>query len=204
MTATDNMMRLLLEGERVGTGNTTCVHINKRQLAAQNRESLVDPAILRHRFDYNHMSGKFWHINSPSRRYNGLIAGTRHGKGYRVLSLDGVRFLAHRVAWAHYYGEWPKLEIDHINQCKSDNRIANLRAVDGFKNHQNMPIPKDNKSGVVGVCFQTSKNRWVAEIKAHGVKKYLLQTDNLFEAACARKSAEIHLGFHPNHGLSRI
>ncbi len=32
MTATDNMMRLLLTGEHVGTDNTTCVRIGTNQV----------------------------------------------------------------------------------------------------------------------------------------------------------------------------
>lgn len=65
-------------------------------------------------------------------RFVGKPAGTIRPKdGYREVSISvGGRLfslLAHRIAWAMFYGQWPELEIDHINHARADNRIANLR-----------------------------------------------------------------------------
>jgi hypothetical protein len=43
----------------------------------------------------------------------------------------------HILAWALYYGEWPKQTIDHINGIRGDNRIENLRDVSMKTQQQN-------------------------------------------------------------------
>ena len=67
---------------------------------------------------------------------NGKEAGWSQN-GYRYLMVDGTRYAAHRYAWYLYYGVWPKMDIDHINQDKSDNRISNLREATESQNLRN-------------------------------------------------------------------
>ena len=55
-------------------------------------------------------------------------------RGYKQGRIDGVAYLAHRVAWAICKGEWPSGVIDHINGDTSDNRIENLRDVSQSEN----------------------------------------------------------------------
>lgn len=50
------------------------------------------------------------------------------------------KFLTAHVVWLLHHGTWPKdsgLEIDHINQCKSDDRIENLRLATHSENNHN-------------------------------------------------------------------
>lgn len=47
--------------------------------------------------------------------------------GYLRLKIKGKRFLAHRIVWLLCTGEFPQGELDHINRCRTDNRIENLR-----------------------------------------------------------------------------
>lgn len=119
-----------------------------------------------------------------------------HSKGY--LTVGG--YLAHRLAWYLYYLEWPSGQIDHINQDKKDNRICNLRVVSNKENHKNMPIQKNNKSGIVGVHYAKRKGKWVAYIKVDGKRIHIGSYADIFSACCARRSMEIKLGFHSNHG----
>lgn len=68
------------------------------------------------------------------------------------------------------------MDIDHINQDKSDNRISNIRLVTPSENGCNRSIPKHNTSGVKGVYFSPSRffqgrRPWVAEVKKDGGKK---------------------------------
>src|SRR3546814_6128350 len=51
-----------------------------------------------------------------------LVAPSR--AGHLCGHVKGIPLLAHRVAWAIHYGEWPNGQIDHINGDPSDNRIA--------------------------------------------------------------------------------
>jgi hypothetical protein len=62
-----------------------------------------------------------------------------------------MQFRASHIAWLYFYGEWPKLEIDHINRNSLDDSIANLRDVTGSVNNMNQGETKANKSGFKGV-----------------------------------------------------
>jgi hypothetical protein len=117
---------------------------------------------------------------------SGTEAGTDH-KGYKRIRLFGKLFLAHRLAWAIHYGEWPKNEIDHINMNKSDNRIDNLRHVTHSGQMINRKYPK-GASGVTGV----SKNRygWQAAIRVNCKTVFLGLFKTIEEAAAVRLAAQ--------------
>lgn len=51
-------------------------------------------------------------------------------------------------------------------------------------------IQSNNKSGVRGVCWDKSRNKWKAEIKFKGKKIYLGRFENKKDAIAARKEAE--------------
>lgn len=140
-------------------------------------------------YSYCHLSGDIFK-DKERVRYR------LHIKGYFVVG----KYLAHRLSWFLYYGEWPKGQIDHINQNKRDNRICNLRDVSNKDNHRNMPIQKNNKSGIVGVHYAKNKCKWVAYIKVDGKRIHIGSYGNLFDASCARRSKEVYFGFHANHG----
>ena len=55
-----------------------------------------------------------------------------------------------------------KLEIDHINQNKKDNRVENLRWCNRRENLINRGITSLNTSGVKGVRFRKDRNSWVS------------------------------------------
>lgn len=122
------------------------------------------------------------------------VSGYAQGRIFRRIHL------AHRVIFALHYGHWPLNEIDHINGISGDNRICNLRDVTHQDNCKNWPKSSRNKSGVTGVHFCNSSNKWISRIKISGELKYLGSFSNIKDAAGARKKAEIAHGFHPNHG----
>ena len=51
-------------------------------------------------------------------------------------------------------------------------------------------LPKNNTSGVKGVCYISKGNRWVAYINLHGKRHYLGYFANKKDAIAARKRAE--------------
>jgi hypothetical protein len=60
-------------------------------------------------------------------------------KGYPVVSLykDGEprSFLVHRIVWMAFFGSIPNnLQINHINEVKTDNRLENLECVTAAEN----------------------------------------------------------------------
>ena len=57
----------------------------------------------------------------------GKRAGAISKRGTLKISVDGVNYGAHLLAWAYVYGEWPTQQLEHIDQNKMNNRIENLR-----------------------------------------------------------------------------
>ncbi|WP_410702339.1 HNH endonuclease signature motif containing protein [Citrobacter braakii] len=129
--------------------------------------------------------------------------GSLNTHGYLWFLHNGKRFLNHRVIWESLHGEIPPgMQIDHVNGNRADNRIANLRLVDSSTNAKNRKTQFNNSTGVNGVYPYKDTGRYCAQIgsKTSGTRKFLGIFDTLFDAACARKSAEIELNYHPNHG----
>lgn len=62
-----------------------------------------------------------------------------------------------------------KVEVDHINHTKLDNRKGNIRVCTGSENHSNSELRKDSSSGYKGVSFDKSKAKWLSQIKKDGV-----------------------------------
>ena len=161
-----------------------------------NVDSLPSPKLLRQLLKYEPETGKlFWRT-----RFNGREAFTYTDKGYRRGAVFGRMLRAHRVAWAIYYGEWPKDEIDHINGDKSDNRICNLRDVNRAENTHNLPLSPRNKTGHVGLFFDKKRQKWQSRIMVGGSHKHLGYFSTKPEAIAARQAAQKILGYHPNHG----
>ena len=136
------------------------------------------------------------------------LAAISRRKSGQIARLDGRIFnksyKTHRIAWLIYYGEWPKNQIDHINQDPTDNRIKNLRDVTNAENGKNQPLRSTNTSGYTGVYFKKEQNKYAAELRINGVKKWLGYYDTVEEAAAVRKTANINYNFHPNHGNHKV
>lgn len=110
---------------------------------------------LRQLLDYDPAIGHFtWKINGKG---GGQVAGKRAGSidkqaGYEQVGIDGKLYRSHRLAWLYVHGEWPSGQIDHINGIRSDNRLANLRAVSNQVNGQNRHAAnKNNGRKLLGV-----------------------------------------------------
>ncbi|MGL6084728.1 MAG: HNH endonuclease [Enterobacterales bacterium] len=133
----------------------------------------------------------------------GQKAGAYDARGYVIIGFNRRRLKAHRVIWDVCNPNdpiQPHEQIDHINHIPGDNRIVNLRKVDSTGNHRNMSMPKDNTSGVVGVCWDANRSKWKAAIQIGGVTKSLGRFENFDDAVAARKGAEVRYNFHKNHG----
>lgn len=156
-------------------------------------------------FTYNPETGKIYWKTQP--KYGKVKAGDEAGspskRGYICIWLNGKSYRANRIAWCMVNPGQELLdtdEVDHINHIISDNRAVNLRKVSRMENNQNASRRHDNTSGVTGVYWNRKNTRWTAQIVVGGVYNFLGNHLALFDAVCARKSAEIRFGFHENHG----
>ena len=146
----------------------------------------ITPEMLRELIDYDPNTGKLYFKERPmsafssdriGKAWNTRCAGkeacSTYSKGYRFGPINGILCIAHRVAWAVYYGEWPRKDIDHINQVKDDNRIKNLRLATDSENLRNIPMFSSNTSGHKGVSKDKRSGRWVARVSTGKEYKWI-------------------------------
>mgnify|MGYP005821022313 CR=1 FL=1 len=122
-------------------------------------------------------------------RYAGTIPNYRNSYGYILISIDGRRHFAHRLAWLYMTGAWPKDDIDHINLQRDDNRWCNLREATRSENKANTSLSAANKSGIKGVHWHRKYQKWHANIKVRGKAFFLGSFSTAEEAREAYEAA---------------
>ena len=185
---------------------------------------LPSQEVLRQLLRYEPETGKlFWRERSvdtftstatrsagwKARNWNSKLAGHEafavpkpNGYLHGNLTLPGCgkqNLYAHRVIWKMVMGSEPEF-VDHINGDRADNRISNLRAVTKSENCRNAR-PSGRTGRAVGVHKSVTKGKWCAVIGIGDQSIHLGTFDTFDEAYSARKQAERHHGFHPNHGI---
>lgn len=146
---------------------------------------------LRQVLHYSPETGDFtWKVRTSRRINVGDVAGSLGGGGYLQIRIQSRLYQAHRLAWLHTYGVWPKLDIDHINRNPKDNRLANLREVSHKQNQQNKSKSSHNTSGCQGVHWHKRDSKWVAQIRHNYKPIHLGYFTTIEEAIAARKAAE--------------
>lgn len=145
----------------------------------------------------------YWKERTSNTIRHKYVAGSSKGNraGYRQVRIKGKRYQEHRIIMLLCFGHIPEnAEIDHINHVRDDNRLVNLRFVTALENSRNQSVSSNNTTGVTGVYFQRSLNKFMALIKVNRRAIYLGLYDTLEEAAAARAEANLKFNFHANHG----
>lgn len=161
----------------------------------------LSPAYLRERLIYDQKTGDFiWKRrkgeSADIKRWNGRNAHKLAGSccsGYVKISVDGQKYLAHRLAWAYFYDKWPDKGIDHIDLDGLNNSILNLREADQSQNMMNYGAKRTNTSGAKGVTFLKKHNSYKAAIQVKGVTYHLGLFKELGLAAEAYRKAALEL-----------
>lgn len=151
---------------------------------------------LRAQLTYHPLSGLFTWRQAKGRQPAGATAGGPTGSGYVGLRLDGVRYLAHRLAWLYVMGQTADGEIDHIDGDRTNNRISNLRAVTRSVNQQNQRKAQcSNKTGLLGVSSSEGL-RYRARIHASGKSIHIgtFATPDAAHAAYLSRKRCLHEG----------
>jgi hypothetical protein len=135
---------------------------------------------------YDPITGFFhWRQMLSPRGVIGSRAGSVHPNGYRLLTIDGVGYLAHRVAWFYVHGVWPSNYVDHKNHKRDDNWIDNLRDTSQlFNRHNSVQAGRNNQSGFLGVV-KTKRGRFMSRITYPDKKNHYLGTYDTPEEAHA-------------------
>jgi hypothetical protein len=165
------------------------------------------------RFDF--LTGKVFRIRNL---YGDILSVEKEitnndSKGYLRISVTDKygrkkKYLLHRVIYFVYYGIDPKDIVDHRDGDTINNRPDNLRIVSSTVNQRNQKMQSNNTSGFTGVYWNTSRNKWIAQISINGKMKYLGSFDSIEEAKISRESAietfnieNPKVAFTSRHGL---
>lgn len=140
--------------------------------------------------------GRLWWKQPRHGRVASKPVGSR-GRGALFVTLDGKMYTAHAIAFCLYYARWPLsgLVIDHMNNNPFDNRKENLREVTNSINALNREkLPSNNTSGVMGVFWESHKQRWKATFWFNN--KFISggHYKNFEDAVAARRQLEIDYG----------
>lgn len=136
---------------------------------------------------YDPETGHFtWIAKASKNTVIGSKAGREHKKrGYTEISVDKRLYYAHRLVWLYMHGEFPPNDIDHINGMKSDNRLCNLLPATRSENNQNQSAARKTYSGLLGVTWSKTANKWNAQIKIYGKHFSLGMYDTAMDAHVA-------------------
>jgi HNH endonuclease/AP2 domain len=154
--------------------------------------------LLHNMFDY--VDGTL--VNKQSRKgvKKNKTVGNVYTNGYLYCAMFGKRRLVHRLIFLYHHGYLPRC-VDHINGNQADNRIENLRGATHAQNGWNSKRPTTNTSGVKGVWFDKSRNKWACEVKVSNKKHFIGRYDSFKDAVVnlEKYRKEVHLEF-TRHG----
>lgn len=172
-------------------------------------KALPPPELLRQLLRYEPTTGSLYWRSRPAEmfsseaaarqwnaRHSGALAFTcTNSGGYRIGSILGEIYKAHRIIWAITTGKWPDHFIDHINHDRSDNRISNLREATRAQNNQNIISRPGSASSYLGVIRDQSGTKWIARICGGEKQRQLGVFECEIEAARAYdQAALLHYG----------
>jgi hypothetical protein len=81
----------------------------------------------------------------------------------RQITINKKHYKTHRLVYLMFYGYIPK-EIDHIDGNSLNNRIENLRPASRSEQCCNTKLRKNSTSGIKGVTWDKSRNKWIVSI----------------------------------------
>lgn len=137
-------------------------------------------------FSYDPETGiLFRKVTTNRNALAGEPAGWINNHGYLNIKIDRRTYKVHQIVWLYVYGIWPVGVIDHINQIKTDNRIANLRDTTVQINNINKSVRKDNTTGIPGVTWRERDKLFYAACRRDGKQNYLGSFKSAQEALAA-------------------
>jgi hypothetical protein len=137
--------------------------------------------------------GEVWSVKG-----NQFLKSSPNEKGYHMVNLykDGKpkTHKIHRLVALTFYfvdddDDDDKLQVDHIDQDKTNNNLLNLRFCSNSENRRNIGLTKTNTSGYKGVSWNKRYKKWLAQIQINRKKKHLGYFNDKDEAYEAYKTA---------------
>jgi hypothetical protein len=130
---------------------------------------------LRELLDYDPLTGVFVWRKPRQRVRVGQVAGKvwadRNGIRYRVIGVEQVQYLAHRLVWLYVHGIWPAEQIDHIDHDGLNNAIHNLRDVSATENLRSRRWKQRRELHGLYWCAEQSK--WRVRVHFNGRRQHV-------------------------------
>ena len=121
-----------------------------------------------------------------------------NGKMYVQISIMGIQFLGHRLAYFYMVGRLPDDEVDHIDGNGLNNRWDNLRAATRVENCRNVRYRREGGNDDVGIHYCKRRKHWIASA---GKQRKCCRTKE--QALIERDRFRKENGFHENHGKEK-
>lgn len=151
-------------------------------------------------FDYKNGSLYRKNIKKSGIRAGSLV-GFKNNQGYLQVSIEGKKYLVHRLVFFMHYGYFPQ-EVDHINNVITDNRVENLREASRIQNCYNQKNRQKGISGIKNVEWKGDKKKWRVVFRVNGKSKHFGYFDDIVLAEqVAQKARNIYHGEFANHGI---
>jgi len=182
----------------VNTGHTTqCRSCATSNIVNKKLDKYIGDVNLRSlREFFNYKDGNLIYKKKVSMNVEiGDIVGSKDKLGYCNTKINKKSFRVHRLIWI-WHNDIFSGGIDHIDHNPSNNRIENLRVVSHKENMRNLKLRKNNTSGVTGVMWNKSKEKWEVYLS----NKYYGAFTEKQEAISKRKEILINSDYHKNHG----
>lgn len=123
--------------------------------------------------------------------YASVGGRTAYASVKKQINYKRVTYKMHRIIM----GVPEHLMVDHINHNGCDNRKENLRICTQRENTMNITMLSNNKSGVRGVSYSKTANKWHSIIRVCGERIHLGWWSDFEDAVSARKEAEKKYGY---------
>lgn len=126
---------------------------------------------------------------------------TDGGAGYFVGTVLYKRAMTHQFVWAIATGEWPHLDIDHVDGDRKNNRIENLRHIGSVGNGRNRSTRPALSGLPRGVSYHKKyrEKNFRAAVHVGGKQIHLGLFSTAGEAHQAYREAALKLGFTERH-----
>lgn len=141
-------------------------------------------------FSCDPVTGKLIYRVGTIKKRPGDEAGSPNGEGYLQVKVNGRTYRVSILLWLLYYGEWPVMEIDHINRIRTDNRIENLRCVSRKVNGRNRSLQTTNTSGHTGVSWSYAKGKWLVQLNHKHIGYFRTKEQAIEARNAASKESE--------------
>lgn len=157
---------------------------------------MITQTRLKERLHYNPDTGVFtWKVRPGQAVHIGDVAGCLDNDGYRIITVDGRPYKAHRLAVLYMDGYLPENTVDHENRIVDDNRYKNLREASRQCQSRNRKVSSRSTSKISGIYWSMADSRWKAGVCVNSERKHLGSFTDFEEAVYHRYTAEVCLGF---------